>query len=87
MAENLQYLWIVGQPKTSSKTLAYKVRINLQSLQEFRVFIGSGEYIVCREVCRQVHLVIQKLTLKEDLYVLAMEGVNDVLDIQWSETL
>lgn len=42
---------------------------------------------MCREVCRQVPLVIQKVVLKEDLYVLAMEGVNIVLGIQWLETL
>lgn len=63
-------------------SVAYKLGIGLQSLQEFRVFIGSGEYLVCREVCRQVPLMIQKVALKEDLYVLAMEGVNVVLGVQ-----
>lgn len=53
----------------------------MQSLQEFKVFIGSGEYLVCREVVRQVPLTIQEVTLNEDLYVLSMEGVNIVLGI------
>lgn len=35
-------------------SVAYRLGIGLQSLQEFKVFIGSGEYLVCREVCRQV---------------------------------
>lgn len=66
--------------------MAHKLKIGLQVLQEFRVFIGSGEYLVCREVCKQVSLIIQEVTIKNDLYV-PMEGVNVVLGIQWLETL
>lgn len=33
------------------------------------MFIGSGEYLVCKEVCRQV--------------VLSMGGANIILGIQW----
>lgn len=68
-------------------SVAYKLGVGLQSLQEFKVFIGSGEYLVCREMVRQVPLTIQEVTLNEDLYVLSMEGANIVLGIQWLETL
>lgn len=67
--------------------VAYKLGVGLQSLQEFKVFIGSGDYLVCREVMRQVSLIIQDITLNEDLYVLSMEGANIVLGIQWLEKL
>lgn len=30
----------------------------VKSLPAFKVFIGSGEYLVCKEVCRQVALSI-----------------------------
>lgn len=68
-------------------SVAYKPGIGLQSLQEFKVFIGSGEYLVYWEVCRKVTLTIQELTMNEDLYVLSMKGANIVLGIQWLETL
>lgn len=68
-------------------SMAYKLGVGLQSLQEFRVFIGSGEYLVCQEVCRQVPRTIQEVTMTEDLYVLTMEGANIVLGIQWLETM
>lgn len=31
--------------------VAYKLEVGLQPLPEFKLFIGSGEYLVCREVC------------------------------------
>lgn len=43
------------------------------------------EYLVCRKVYKQVPLLIQDMLLMEDLYVLAMEGENIVIDIQWLE--
>lgn len=67
--------------------VAYKLGVGLQTLPEFKVFIGNGKYLMCCEVCRQVPLIIQEVVLKEDLYVLAMEGANIVLGIQWLETL
>lgn len=68
-------------------SVAYRLGVGLQSLQEFKVFISSGEYLLCQEVCRQVPLTIQEVTMIEDLYVLTMEGANVVLGIQWLETL
>lgn len=53
----------------------------------FRVFIGSGEFLVCPEVCRQVSLTLQNVVLNEDLFVLGMGGANVVLRIQWLEKL
>lgn len=55
----------------------------VESLPTFKVFIGSGEYLVCKEVCRQVNVVIQNTTIMEDLFVLSMGGAKIVLGIQW----
>lgn len=55
----------------------------IESLLAFKVFIGSGEYLVCKEVCRQVVISIQNTPVTEDLFVLSMSGANIVLGIQW----
>lgn len=68
-------------------SVVYKLGVGLQPLPEFRVFIGSGESLICREVCRKVPLVVQEVTIIEDPYVLAVEGANVVLGIQRLETL
>lgn len=33
-------------------TITYKLGLGLQNLPEFKVSIGSREYLVCREVCQ-----------------------------------
>lgn len=67
--------------------VAHKLGIPLQELPEFRVFIGSGDYLICREVCRQVAITIQGAVITQDIFVLTMEGANVVLGVQWLETL
>lgn len=54
-----------------------------EPLPTFKVFISSGEYLVCKDVCHQVGIAIQNTTVIEDLFVLPMDGANIVLDIQW----
>lgn len=53
----------------------------VQSLPEFWVYIGSGEYPVCEQVCRDIPITIQSVTLVEDLFVLAIGWANLVLGI------
>lgn len=84
---NPRTLWLWGTVKDRELTIlidsgsthnfnqdvmTYILGVGLQSLPEFKVFIGSGEYLVCREFCRQVPLCIRKVNLQEDLYVLVM---------------
>lgn len=63
------------------------MEIALQELPEFHVFIGSGDYLIYREVCRQVTVTIQDAAITQELFVLTMEGANVVLGLQWLETL
>lgn len=68
-------------------SVAYRLGFELQTLPEFKVFMGSKEYLVCKKVCRGVPLKIQEVTLNEDLYVLSMKAANIVLVIQQLATL
>lgn len=61
--------------------VVHKVGIGIQGLLDFKVYLGNGEYLNCKEVCHQVPtLSIQGTLLTEDLFVLPMEGVNIVLE-------
>lgn len=67
--------------------VAHRLGLELHPLPEFHVYIGSGEYLICRGLCEQVTICVQEATIKQNLYVLTMEGANIVLGIQWLETL
>lgn len=69
------------------RSVAYRLGIAIKALLEFRVFIGSGDFLTCMEICPQVPIKIQDTTILQDLYVLTMEGANVVLGVQWLETL
>lgn len=69
------------------RSVACRLGIPVQTLPEFRVFIGSGDFLTCREVCSQVPVRIEETKVIQDLYVLTMEGANVVLRVQWLETL
>lgn len=69
------------------RSVAYKLGVAVRTLPEFWVFIGSGDFLVCCEVCPQVAIRINEVTMKHDLYVVTMEGANLVLGVQWLETL
>lgn len=67
--------------------VAHWLGLELHPLPEFHVYIGSGEYLICRGLCQQVTICVQDASIKQDLYVLIIEGANIVLGIQWLETL
>lgn len=77
--------WIQGRPLSMligsgsthnfiQEKVATRLGYEMQELPAFNVFIGSGEYLVCKEVCRQVSISIQNTCIVEDLFVLAMGG-------------
>lgn len=59
----------------------------IESLPRFKVFIGNGEYLICKDVCQQVEISLQNTLVTKDLFVLPMGGANIVLGIQWLGTL
>ncbi|GJS12000.1 transposon ty3-G gag-pol polyprotein [Tanacetum coccineum] len=64
-----------------------KMQLPVASTKAFKVYIGSGESLLCERVCSQVTLCMQGLTIEVDLYVLPMKGPDVVLGIQWLQKL
>lgn len=64
------------------KSLLEKWGCQTEKVQDFRVYIGSGEFLICNEVCRGVEILCQGTQIKADLFVLLMEGANVVLGVQ-----
>lgn len=58
-----------------------RLGFTVEALPVFKVFIDNREYLVCKEVCRQVDISIQNTIISEDLFVLSMGGANIVLNI------
>lgn len=86
--------WVQGRPLSvlidSGNThnfiqelVVTRLGFEVEVLFAFKVFIGSGEYLICKEVCWQVGITIQNMAIVEALFVLAMGGANVVLGIQW----
>ncbi|GJZ20014.1 reverse transcriptase [Tanacetum coccineum] len=59
----------------------------VQTTKAFKVYIGSGESLLCENMCSQVTLSMQGLIMEVDLYVLPMKGPDVVLGIQWLQKL
>ncbi|GKD21689.1 retrotransposon-related protein [Tanacetum coccineum] len=59
----------------------------LTATKFFKVYIGSGETLLCESVCAQVPIKLQGFLMDVDLYVLPMQGPDVVLGIQWLQKL
>ncbi|GKA21527.1 reverse transcriptase [Tanacetum coccineum] len=59
----------------------------VQSSKPFKVYIGSGETLLCESICSRVTLSMQGLIMEVDLYVLPRKGSDIVLSIQWLQNL
>ncbi|GJX34452.1 retrotransposon-related protein [Tanacetum coccineum] len=64
-----------------------KMCLPIKSTKAFKVYIGSGESLLCESVCSSVTLHMQGVVMEVDLYVLPMQGPNVVLGIQWLQNL
>ncbi|GKC89011.1 ty3-gypsy retrotransposon protein [Tanacetum coccineum] len=64
-----------------------KMQLPVQATKAFKVYIGSGESLLCENLCTQVMLSMQGLAVEVDLYVLPMKGPDVVLGIQWLQKL
>lgn len=84
--------WIGGRPLTFlvdsgnmhnfvQDTLVRSLGIAIETLPEFWVFISRGEFLVCKEVFRQVPITLQNVLITKDLFILSMGGANVVLGI------
>ncbi|GJU72548.1 ty3-gypsy retrotransposon protein [Tanacetum coccineum] len=64
-----------------------KICLPVQSSKPFKVYIESGETLLCESICSQVTLSMQGLIMEVDLYVLPKKGPDIVLRIQWLQNL
>ncbi|KAH9791984.1 hypothetical protein KPL71_003946 [Citrus sinensis] len=53
----------------------------------FRVYIGNGDFLVCKYFCPQVALTLQGTIFTLDIFVLPIKGPDVVLGIQWLQLL
>ncbi|GKB33849.1 putative reverse transcriptase domain-containing protein [Tanacetum coccineum] len=63
------------------------MQLPVQTTKAFKVYIRSGETLLCEKLCTQVKLGMQGLAIEVDLYVLPMQGPDVVLGIQRPQKL
>ncbi|KAH9745584.1 hypothetical protein KPL70_004126 [Citrus sinensis] len=68
-------------------TVAERMGLPIQPTSPFRVYIGNGNFLVCKYFCPQVALTLQGTVFTLDLFVLPIEGPDVVLGIQWLQLL
>ncbi|GJS28360.1 reverse transcriptase [Tanacetum coccineum] len=61
-----------------------RMHLPITCTKPFKVYIGSGETLLCENMYAQVTIDIQGSRMDVDLYVLPMKGPDIVLGIQWS---
>lgn len=67
--------------------LAEKLGLHVKPTQPFRVYIGNGDYLICSLYCPQIPLCLQGTTFTIDVFLLAIEGPDLVLGVQWLQSL
>ncbi|KAH9775893.1 hypothetical protein KPL71_006536 [Citrus sinensis] len=67
--------------------VAKRLGLPIQPTANFCVYIGNGDFLVCKYVCPQVALTMQGTVFTLDLFVLPIEGPDVVLGIQWLQLL
>ncbi|GJS53891.1 retrotransposon-related protein [Tanacetum coccineum] len=64
-----------------------RMHLPVQTTKAFKVYIGSKESSLCKNMCSQVTLSMQGLVTEVDLYVLLIKGLDVVLGILWLQKL
>lgn len=64
-----------------------KLKIEVDTIPVFRVYVGNGESLQCSQICRRIPLELQKHNFSIDMYVLPIHGPDVVLGIQWLSML
>ncbi|KAL5823102.1 hypothetical protein ACOSQ4_021002 [Xanthoceras sorbifolium] len=86
--QSLQVLIDSGSTHNFIKpAVAESLGLDVQATDTFRVYIGNGDFLICRFSCPQVALTMQGHLFHIDLYVLPIEGPDVVLGIQWLQLL
>lgn len=67
--------------------LVKKLKLQVQAIRSFKVYIGSGDSLSCSSKCPNLALNLQGTKFELDLFVLPMRGAEIVLGIQWLQQL
>ncbi|KAH9678316.1 hypothetical protein KPL71_025660 [Citrus sinensis] len=68
-------------------TVAERMGLPIQPTAPFRVYIGNGDFLLCKYFCPQVALTLQGTVFTLDIFVLPIKGPDVVLGIQWLQLL
>lgn len=68
-------------------SMVTRLQLQISKTPDFKVMVGSGEYLHCKGLCKAVHIIIQGITFIVDFFVLPVEGVALVLGVQWLQQL
>ncbi|XP_042045728.1 uncharacterized protein LOC121792000 [Salvia splendens] len=67
--------------------VAEKLQLPLSPITPFRVYVGSGEYLLCTHVSKKTTVLMQGTSFVLDLHVLAAYGSDLILGMEWLESL
>lgn len=68
-------------------TFVKRLKLQVQTIKAFKVYIGSGDLLVCSSMCSKFEITLQGTKFELDLYVLPMKGAEIELGIQWLRQL
>ena len=87
-AHNFQVLINSGSTHNFIKpALAEHLGLPIQSTSPFCVYIGNGDFLVCKYVCPQVAMTMQGTNFTLDLFIFPIEEPDVVLGVQWLQLL
>ncbi|GJV67706.1 ty3-gypsy retrotransposon protein [Tanacetum coccineum] len=69
------------------KSVVERMKLAVSITKPLNVYIGSGETLLCENICSKVGINMQGLAVEVDLYVLPRKGPDVVLGIQWLQKL
>ncbi|XP_042051252.1 uncharacterized protein LOC121796474 [Salvia splendens] len=67
--------------------IAEKLALPLQQIRPFRVYVGSGQSIICSHASISTRLVIQNQVFLVDLHILPVHGPDVILGMAWLKSL
>ena len=68
-------------------TIAQFLQLPSESITPFRVYVGSGDFICCTSISRNVVILVQGVSFEMDIYHLNIAGVDLVFGMAWLQRL
>ncbi|KAH6800199.1 hypothetical protein C2S52_000663 [Perilla frutescens var. hirtella] len=67
--------------------VAERLKIPIESVSPFRVYVGNGDSLLCDCKATQVPVELQGTAFQIDFYILAIKGPEMVLGMPWLQKL